>query len=331
MRRIRWGTLTLAGILMISLGCAGTTPTTPAQRRMALLQVDPATAEAQTQLLAGLSDEDPLVRRTAARRLAMTPTTSVESLTLLIDNEDILVRRTGLSALLGRGGDGALVASARALADSNVMVRLAAVEYLAAARPFSDRVLDLLARASEDGDDKIRVIATRATWPFYRSATSIRDQQTTDVDVRVTQTIPLPAAGWKFQLDPQRHGHRLEWFAPGLDDNGWDDMAIEQVWQDAGYDYIGVGWYRRTIQLPDEPDLRGADLAFGAVDESAWVWVNGVYAGDHDTGPAGWNESFRLDVTGLLKWGETNQITVRAMNTAHAGGVYKPVVIEVLR
>ena len=262
---------------------------------------------------------------------ATTPATPVEALALLIENGDILVRRTGLTALLKRGGAGALAASATALTDSNVMVRLAAVEYLAAARPHAEPVLELLNQASEDADDKIRVIATRATWPFYRSATSIRDQQTTDVDVRVVEMIPLPAQGWKFRLDPQRHGHRDDWYAPNYDDGGWDHMAIEQVWQDAGYNYIGVSWYRRTIELPDKPDLRGVDLAFGAVDESAWVWVNGVYAGDHDTGPSGWNEAFRLDVSGLLRWGDTNQITVRAMNTAHAGGIYKPVVIEVLR
>jgi hypothetical protein len=70
---------------------------------------------------------------------------------------------------------------------------------------------------------------------------------------------------------------------------------------------------------------------FGGVDECAWVWINGKYAGDHDIGPNGWNVPFYLDITDLLNWGGKNQITVRAMNTAHAGGIWRPVTIEVLK
>ena len=54
-------------------------------------------------------------------------------------------------------------------------------------------------------------------------------------------------------------------------------------------------------------------------------------ADPHDDGPAGWDQAFTLDVTKELVWGKRNQITVRAMNTAHAGGIWKPVLIEVLK
>ena len=103
------------------------------------------------------------------------------------------------------------------------------------------------------------------------------------------------------------------------------------MWQQAGYDYTGVTWYRRTFDLPEAPENFAVDIAFGGVDESTWLWVNGEYAGDHDIGPGGWNVPFRRDVTQLLRWGETNHITVRAMNTAHGGGIWKPIDIEVLQ
>jgi len=67
------------------------------------------------------------------------------------------------------------------------------------------------------------------------------------------------------------------------------------------------------------------------VDECAWVWVNGQYVGQHDIGPVGWDQPFRLDITKNVTWGQKNQITVRAMNTAMAGGIWRPVVIEVLK
>ncbi|MBT4822200.1 MAG: hypothetical protein HON70_41215, partial [Lentisphaerae bacterium] len=121
------------------------------------------------------------------------------------------------------------------------------------------------------------------------------------------------------------------WFKLGLDDAKWAGISIEQAWQKAGYDYTGVAWYRRTIELPAKPDHLAVELHFKGVDECAWVWVNGAYVGQQDLGPSGWNKAFLLDVTKEVKWGEANQITVRAMNTAHAGGIWRPVALEILK
>ena len=136
--------------------------------------------------------------------------------------------------------------------------------------------------------------------------------------------------GWRFVLDPLRAGHRQGWYEPGFDDTGWETIGIEQTWQEAGHEYIGVTWYRRAIEIPPVVEHLAVDLHFGAVDESAWVWLNGVYVGQHDIGPSGWDDPFRLDITEEIRWGTTNQITVRAMNTAFAGGIWQPVTISVL-
>jgi hypothetical protein len=296
----------------------------PAARRLALLH-DGVRID---QLAQALADDDVVIRRTAARLLGRRGAS--EALMTALDDQDLLVRRTGLAALIGAGGATALSAVERALTDSSSLVRLMAVSHLASFRPHSDRVLLLLDSACKDKDDKVREIATRATWPFFRHAPSVRDGGT-DRDITVSETIRLPKEDWRFHLDAGREGHRQDWFEPGLNDSEWAAIAIEQAWQEAGYEYIGVSWYRRSFDLPEEPGHFAVDLRFGGVDESAWIWVNGVYAGDHDIGPSGWNVPFRLDVTTLLNWGGPNQITVRAMNTAHAGGIWKPVEIEVLR
>ncbi len=72
-------------------------------------------------------------------------------------------------------------------------------------------------------------------------------------------------------------------------------------------------------------------MHFRGVDEQGWVWINGEYAGEHEMGPSGWNVPFSLDVTGLVEWGETNHITVRAENTRAAGGIWRPVTIDFLK
>lgn len=294
------------------------------ERRQQLLLEDVST----DLLVQSLQDGNVLVRRTAVRRLAER-NARAQLLSAMADS-DLLVRRTALAALIGSAGTEALQALELALADSSSLVRLLAVEHLAGSRPHTARVLELLDAACRDPDDKVREIATRATWPFFRNAPSVRDGGT-DLDITVAEAIRLPRQGWRFQLDPQREGHRQGWFGPQYADDSWPMIDIEQVWQQAGYQYTGVTWYRRSFELPAEPESFSVDIAFGGVDESAWIWINGVYAGDHDIGPSGWNVPFRLDVTQLLRWGESNDIAVRAMNTAHGGGIWKPIDIEVLQ
>lgn len=315
--------LLLAGLVTAG-GCAAPAQQTPPERRQALLAEGVSVAV----LREALADGDVIVRRTATRRLQQLGAT--EALQVALGDPDLLVRRTALAALIAAGGDTGLQAVERALTDSSSLIRLLAVQHLAASRPYSELQTQLLVQACSDVDDKVREIATRATWPFFRDAPSVRDGGT-DLDITAGQTIRLPKDDWQFRLDPKREGHRQGWFVPTMDDADWARIAIEQVWQQAGYDYTGVAWYRRTFELPEEPEHFAIDIAFGGVDESTWFWINGVYAGDHDIGPGGWNVPFRRDVTALLHWGATNQITVRAMNTAHGGGIWKPIDIEVLQ
>ena len=173
----------------------------------------------------------------------------------------------------------------------------------------------------------------KALWPYYKKPYSIRDRTGDwDTGIRVVQTIALPADLWRFKLDSQRDGHDKKWFEPGLNESKWDPIRIEQPWQKAGYDYVGVAWYRRWISLPKKPEkYLAVEIRFLGVDETAWVWVNGRYVGQHDIGPIGWDIPFTLDITQEIKWGAKNQITVRAMNTERAGGIWQPIQIEVLR
>jgi len=97
--------------------------------------------------------------------------------------------------------------------------------------------------------------------------------------------------------------------------------------------FMGIGWYRTTVTFPQKPEgtINQVVLRFEAVDESTWLWINGEYAGVHDIGPAGWRTPFDLDITPFVKWGQPNHLAVRVLNTAGAGGIYKPVEFQVLR
>ena len=309
------------------------TPATRAvySRRLAIQHLASRGPEAVPLLVRALGDESPLVRRAAARLLLEVGTPAKEALLAALGNSDLLVRRTALKAAWDLPTAKALPYLARGLKDKHVLVRQAAISHLATRQPRTDAVLELIRLAAKDDDDAVRQVAVKALWPFHREAVSIRDRADYDQDVKVARTIRLPKNGWRFSVDPRRDGHTKRWFAPAFDDSAWKSIAIEQAWQKAGVDYVGVAWYRRWVTLPPKPKQIAVDLRFGGVDECAWVWVNGRYVGQHDIGPLGWNVPFRLDVTKELKWGTKNQITVRAMNTAHAGGIWCPVEIEVLQ
>lgn len=70
---------------------------------------------------------------------------------------------------------------------------------------------------------------------------------------------------------------------------------------------LSVGWYRRTIFLPEKNEKNSYLLEFGGIYEDSTVWINGIMAGGRKFGYS----SFTLDVTKLLKKGE-NLIEIKA-------------------
>ncbi len=321
----------IAAVLLSAAGTATADGPSPAARRTALLQHAGAGAAAIPALAAALDDENLVVRRTAARLLVDIGTEAQPALIAALENPDAMVRRAALSAVCDPPRPEVMAHLKTAVADEDPFVRLAAVNLLVQLKPRTQQAHDLLEAARRDDSTAVRDVAARAVWPFFKETVSIRDRKDWDHDVRVVQTIPLPLTGWRFATDPKEEGHNQKWYEPGFDDSAWAPIEIARTWEDQGHDYDGVAWYRGSFDLPEEPEHLAVELAFGGVDEVAWVWLNGEYAGQHDLGTAGWDKPFTLDVTGELKWGQSNQITVRVYDSAFAGGIWKPVEIQVLQ
>lgn len=180
-------------------------------------------------------------------------------------------------------------------------------------------ILDIHTLFSGSEEITARETAFRTRWP--EKAT----RNPEDAGLRLMQSIELPHIGWQFQKDPERQGDELKWHLPEMPEGEWQDTEIARYWAD---DYVGVGWYRGKFQSPDLSQGNAAFLEFGAVDESCWVWVNGVFIGVHAIGPDGWDKPFRLEITEALKPGD-NVIVVRAENIAYAGGIWKPINLEI--
>ncbi|HCG24452.1 MAG TPA: hypothetical protein DE060_19580 [Lentisphaeria bacterium] len=102
------------------------------------------------------------------------------------------------------------------------------------------------------------------------------------------------------------------------DDSHWIPIKVGMSWEAQGIPYDGYAWYRNTFRLPDgwtQPVIH-----FGAADETAWVWLNGVFLGMHD----GWDKPFSFP---LKSWrpGRENTLAVLVLDRASMGGLWKKV------
>ncbi len=124
--------------------------------------------------------------------------------------------------------------------------------------------------------------------------------------------ISLDGGEWLLATDPGNEGIAKGWFAAPV--AGAVPTRVPWIIQDAFPGYHGVAWYWRDALVPAHPDPDGRFLLrFWAVDYKADVWVNGQPVGSHEGGES----PFVLDVTGVVKPGESNRIAVRVLNPTH--------------
>ncbi|MGA3286960.1 MAG: beta-galactosidase GalB [Bacteroidota bacterium] len=125
---------------------------------------------------------------------------------------------------------------------------------------------------------------------------------------------------WKFYLGDVPEGQ-----APGLDDSQWRILDLPHDWSIEGKfsrDHPaspgggalpgGIGWYRKTFDLPNSEKGRMVFIDFDGVYRNSEVWINGQYLGKRSYGYS----SFRYELTPFLKFGtEKNILAVKVDNS----------------
>lgn len=121
--------------------------------------------------------------------------------------------------------------------------------------------------------------------------------------MRIRQTLN---GTWQFRIDREDAGESCSWQLSGLPEAR--PAEVPHIWQRSPeyVQYCGTAWYERSFRLEEKPGEKRLFLCFGAVDYYARVWVNGVFAGEHEGGFT----PFEFDVTAIVEAG-SNRITVR--------------------
>jgi beta-galactosidase len=139
-------------------------------------------------------------------------------------------------------------------------------------------------------------------------------------------------AGWKFEL-----GDSPKAKAASFDDAAWRTLDVPHDWafeadyspdgaqrDRGGYKPGGIGWYRKTFELPKSWNGKNIRIEFDAVFMNSEVWINGKPLGKRPYGYI----SFDYNLTPHLKPGK-NVVAVRvdsslepAARWYHGCGIY---------
>lgn len=144
---------------------------------------------------------------------------------------------------------------------------------------------------------------------------------------------------WRFFL-----GDDTTAVATTFDDSQWRNITLPHDWSveggfskdnpsgdDGGYVPCGIGWYRKTFELPATAQGKQLLLYFEGVYMNSSVYVNGKKAGGH---PYGYS-SFYVDISNYVSLGEKNVVVVRVDNSKQkncrwytGSGIYRHVWLE---
>ncbi|MBS7564890.1 glycoside hydrolase family 2 protein [Mucilaginibacter sp. Bleaf8] len=144
-------------------------------------------------------------------------------------------------------------------------------------------------------------------------------------------------AGWRFYLGNDTLASQANY-----NDSHWRQLNLPHDWsiegafdgkststQAEGGLPTGIGWYRKTFNLPASAKGQKVFIDFDGVHRNSEVWINGRYLGKRPNGYI----SFRYDLTPYLKYGAAkNVIAVKVDNSGQpnsrwytGSGIYRNV------
>lgn len=118
---------------------------------------------------------------------------------------------------------------------------------------------------------------------------------------------------WQFQLDTRDIGEKERWF--DNENSDWARVKVPMAWdcyEDALWQYQGIGWYTTTILPSDFIQDRKVVIRFGRVMQYSKVWLNGEYIGEYIGGYL----PFSFDISRYLRTDRDNQLVIRVDNRA---------------
>jgi len=135
---------------------------------------------------------------------------------------------------------------------------------------------------------------------------------------------------WRFAPDEKNIGASEKWFAVDYDDSKWDILEAGKKWEEQGYpDLDAYGWYRKSVEIPSNWKGKDIWIKFAAVNDAYELFINGEsvsYFGEANISVA--SRPTFTKISEHLKYGKSNQITVKVTDWGGSGGLWRlPIII----
>lgn len=153
------------------------------------------------------------------------------------------------------------------------------------------------------GDNPRQITILDTDWKFINK--DIPQAENTTVDTRDWQSVVVPhdwAISGEFDINN-------DLFYVQVKEDG-DFKKQVRTGYTGGLPHVGVGWYRREIEIDGAERGKRIYVEFDGVMSNAKVYVNGHYVGEW---PYGYS-SFGFDITDHVQFGQVNVLAVRAEN-----------------
>ena len=146
---------------------------------------------------------------------------------------------------------------------------------------------------------------------------------------RSTAAIPLPEhprpdferaewvnlnGAWRFRFDQDNAGEGAAWAAGRVEFP--DTITVPFSWGSklSGLENkADIGWYRRTVKVPEAWKGKRVFLVVGACDWLTQGWIDGQALGEHRGGYT----PFEFELTPRVKWGQDQAVVLRVDDTPH--------------
>ena len=148
-------------------------------------------------------------------------------------------------------------------------------------------------------------------WLFHRG--ELKNAQIPSTDTSTWEAVKVPhdwAIGQNFNMNYDKQ------FTQVVQDG--ETRARTRTGRTGALPFEGVGWYRKTLELPKSDEGKRVYIQFDGAMSRAKVWLNGEYVGEWPYGYA----SFELDLTKHFKFGSPNTLAVRLENLPSASRWY---------
>lgn len=117
--------------------------------------------------------------------------------------------------------------------------------------------------------------------------------------------------GWQFCTDKKSVGNTEKWFNSSLPQGR--TVKLPHTWniEEENQNHYGWGWYQKKLTVPAEWKNKNVVLEFGAINHTAFIYVNGQYVASHIGD--GFNK-FNIPLNNRINYGGDNIVTVAVNN-----------------